>query len=448
MSEQDVPEVQGPEGKSGIAKTRKSPKSKIVLAAVFLVLIALLVAGGSVFRPTPKNEPIADAPVTMALKTSQVPKDASLGVIVTYGDAEGSGWKDAANGALVATKRFELGGTAIALETRDDHGTKDGARAAVEELAKSKVSGIVIASAGEHVSAALEEAQKAGIPVVLPYDNGALQQYSDVYRTGPSNQDVVAALNETVKPAANPMVLNVGATALEGLTAGQMRDIGAAEDLGSVVKSVQSLASTDRGYPVDAVVINGTAQRQAQLVAELQKAKVSLPIALSPQATSPVFTQTMVAENASLSNELASVGSQSFDDAALSPGTAGQAMNSYLAVLQQMAADKDTLSLAGDREFSEVASVADARAHDAVIALVRAVDEARSTQPQKVSKNLRGLVLGVDDGLTHGTLDFGNEEAFTGDTKELRLSNQDLGLRSTNQPGGSTAQWFAVSNAE
>lgn len=448
MEDQSVVDSQGPEEETTKSKSRKSPKAKIIFAAAFLVVIALLVAGGAIFRPAQNNEPIADAPVTMALETSRVPEDATIGVIVTYGDAEGSEWKDAANGALVAAKRFELGGTTIAVETRDDRGTVDGARAAVEELVKSNVSGIVVASAGEHVSGALEESQKVGIPVALPYYNGALQQYSDVYRTTASNQNVVAALNESVQPAANPMVLNAGASPLEGLTAGQVREVGATEDLSAVVKSVRSLASTNRDFPIDAVVVNGTAERQAQLVAELQKAKVSLPIALSPQATSPAFAQSMVAENASLSNELASVGGHSFDDAALRPGAAGQAMNSYLAVLQQMSADKENFSLAGDRVFREVAPVADARAHDAVVALVRAIDEARSTQPQKVGKNLHGLVLGVEDGLTNGTLNFGNHEAFAGQAIELRLSNQNLGLRSTNEKDESAGQWFAVTTAE
>ncbi len=426
------------------SNAQKSPKTKIILVAAFLVVIGLVVAGSALFRPAQKKEPIADAPVTMALEASRVPKDSTIGIVVTYGDAEGSEWKDAANGALVAAKRFELGGTNIAVETRDDRGTVDGARAAVEDLKKSNVSGIVIASSGDHVSGALDEAQKSGLPVILPYYNGPLAQYSDMYRTGASNKDVASTLNKIVQPATNPILLNAGGEPLEGLTAGVVREVGASEDLSTVAKSIQSLASTDREFPIDAVVVNGTAQRQAQLVAQLQKAKIGLPIALTPQATSPVFAKTMIAENASLSNELASAGSQSFDDAALSKGASGQAMNSYLTVVQQMATDEDTLSLAGDRPFGEVAPLADSRAHDAVVAMVRAIDDARNTQPQKVAKNLHGLSLGVDDGLTQDALKFDSEEAFAGQTKELRLTNQDLGLRSMNTKDGSANQWFAV----
>lgn len=434
------------ENKKSVAS--RSPKTKIILVAAFLVVIGLVVAGSALFRPSEKKEPIADPPVTMALEASRVPKDATIGIVVTYGDSEGSEWRDSANGALVAAKRFELGGTSIAIETRDDRGTVDGARAAVEDLKKSNVSGIVLASSGSHVSGALDEAQKSGIPVVLPYYSGPLAQYSDVYRTSASNKDVASALNKIVQPATNPLLLNAGGQTLEGLTAGQVRDVGASEDLGAVARSVHSLASSDRDFPIDSVVINGTAQRQAQLVAALQKAKIGIPIALSPQATSPVFAQSLLAENASLSSELTSVGSQSFDDAALSSGASGQAMNSYLSVLQQMAADEDSLSLAGDRPFGEVAPVADSRAHDAVVAMVRAIEDARSTQPQKVAKNLHGLSLGIDDGLTQGTLEFSSEEAFAGQPKELRLANQDLGLRSMNATDGSAKQWFAVTAAQ
>ncbi|WP_159613735.1 ABC transporter substrate-binding protein [Glutamicibacter sp. JC586] len=424
--------------------SRTSPKAKLILGAAFLIVIGLVVAGSALFRPSQRQEPISAAPITLALEASRVPKDASIGLVVSYGDSAGSEWKDAANGALVAAKRFELGGTAVSVETRDDRGTDEGAREAVEELKNSNVSGIIIASSGEHVSAALDEAQKSGIPVVLPYYTGSIDQYSDVYRTTASNAAVANKLNHVVQPATNPMLLNAGGQPLDGLTAGQVREVGSSEDLGELAKALKSLAAAERSFPIDAVVINGTARRQAQLVTALQKAKVDLPIALSSEATSPVFATSMVAENASLSNELATVGSQSFDDAALDAGASGQAMNSYLAVLQQMASNEETLSLAGDRPFADVAPVADSRAHDAVVALVRAIEDAHSTQPQKVAKNLRGLSLDTGEGLAHGTLDFDTSEAFTDQPQELRLSNQDLGLRTVNSTDGSAQQWFAV----
>lgn len=104
-------------------------------------------------------------------------------------------------------------------------------------------------------------------------------------------------------------------------------------------------------------------------------------------------------------------------------------MSAFLGGVRVLADDADAENLTGDRSFTSVATVADARSHDAVVALVTAVGAARSTDAPKVSEALARLDLGAEDGIAGPALDFGSQQALGVPATVLAASAQDLGLR-------------------
>ena len=104
---------------------------------------------------------------------------------LTGAPGEGAEWRDAAQGAVVAARRFALGGTKVTLVAVNDKGTSDGATTAVKTLAGRNVAAIVVATTGAHVTAGLTQAAADKIPVLMPYDQGAAGAAGQVWSTGP-----------------------------------------------------------------------------------------------------------------------------------------------------------------------------------------------------------------------------------------------------------------------
>ncbi|HEY0240713.1 MAG TPA: ABC transporter substrate-binding protein [Friedmanniella sp.] len=364
---------------------------------------------------TPANGLAQPVPVEL---TADLPGQVTLGVEVTLGAVPGEGaeWRDAAEGAVVAAHRFALGGTKVTLVAVNDKGTSAGAAAAMKVLAGRNVAGVVLATNGTHVAAGLAEAAADKIPVLMPYDLGASGAPGQAWSTGPGRQAtdsrLVTALAQRKLDA--PLLVDAGGGPVTGLTPREARTFVAGDDPAVLARSV-ARRQRQLDTAVDSIVVSGPPELQASLVAALQGAAVDVPVLLTPGAVSPAFPTALTTAGGSLSGELLSAGLDDGDASALASNDSGRALAAYFSGLQLATGDAGTKALFGDQPFAEVAASADVSSHDAVVALVRAVAAAKSSDPAKVSAALSGLRLGTRDGIAGAPLDFGSTEAVADD---------------------------------
>ena len=182
-------------------EARHGSRRRLLFIGLAVLLVAAVVAAVLTFRAL-SAEPAEAVPATIPVPVTveHVPARTTIGVVVTLGDGEGSEWNQAAQGAVVAQHRLQLGGTRVQLVTRNDSGTTAGARAAVQDLVRQGVAGIVVASSGAHVVAATEAASDAGVPVVLPY----AEHTDDAWSTAPSAQSLATAMQRALGGADSP----------------------------------------------------------------------------------------------------------------------------------------------------------------------------------------------------------------------------------------------------
>ena len=439
---------------------RRTPRRTIVaiVAGVAVVAAASVAAGVAVLADREPEAAPAPASVPVALTAAGLPDGTRLGVVLTLGQGEGSEWNGAAQGARVAERRFELGGADVSLVTVDDGGTADGARAAVDSLVDQGVAGIVVATSGPHVSRALDAASDAGVPVVLPY--GASDEAEGVtgaWSTAPSEATTGTALAAALGDARRPLVVDLGGGSPVGVDASRVvtataigDDAAVADEVARLTGSAAPLDDPDAAVeapepvtdPADAVVLSGSAARQAGLVAALQATDLRVPVLLTPDATSPAFSSALAAGGGSASSGFVTVGVDSDDAIALRSDAAGRSMSAYLGAVRVLADDDSASNLTDDQPFSAVAADADSRSHDAVVALVRAVATADAVDPAEVSAALSSLTLGAADGVAGPALDFASGDVDGSAVEVLHASSQPLGLRPT-ADGGSRIVWFA-----
>lgn len=426
--------------------TRPRSRRPLLFLGIAVLLVAAVVAAVLTFRAFGSSTPAEAVSATVPVKitVAHVPAKTTIGVIVTLGDGEGSEWNEAAQGALVAERRLALGGTDVALVTKNDGGTAAGGKAAVEALAKSGVAGIVVASSGSHVSGALTAAAATGIPVVLPYAPAE----KDSWSTAPAAGSISTAMTTALGDADAPLLVDLGGGAPAGLRVAHVLDgddtadaaalaTTVAERTGATSNEEDADADAKTVTPdSDAVVVSGSAQRQGAFVAALQAENVTVPVVLTPDATSPAFGAALVEAGGSLSGAFRTVGVPTDDARALASDAGGRAMSAFLGGVRVLAGDQDAENLTGDQPFSAVAGAADSRSHDAVIALVRAVGSARSVEPTDVTDALAALDLDADAGIAGPALDFTRQQALGTPATVLAASAQQLGLRPASTASG------------
>jgi hypothetical protein len=439
----------------------RGPRQPLVIVALAVLVIAVVLA--VVVFVIDRNTPAAEAvpaTVPVPIRVAHVPDGTKIGVVVTLGDGEGSEWDEAAQGALVAAKRLTLGGTDVELVTRNDGGSASGAKRAVQQLVDSGVAGIVVASSGAHVSGALDAASGAGVPVVLPYADGGDGSWS----TAPSRASVSAAMQRAIRGADSPLLVDLGGGAPSGIRFAHVMDADDSADDAALATTVAqrtgatpttttsnaSAAPTDTEATKpdsDAVVVSGPAARQGAFVAALQSADVTVPVVLTPDATSPAFGTALAEANGSLSGTFVSTGVATDDARALTSDAQGRSMSAFLGGVRVLSDDADAQNLTADQPFSAVAWAADSRSHDAVVALVRAVGAARSDEPSAVADALSTLRLDASDGIAGPALDFRHQQALRADATVLAASSQTLGLRPATTEQTASLVWFQDSTA-
>jgi hypothetical protein len=384
----------------------------------------------------------ASKPAAVALAAPGLPGEVTIGVIVSLSSlpGEGSDWSQAAEGAQVAAYRYRLGGAKVTIKAVDDKGSDDGAVAAVGQLVQAGAAGIVVASDGSHVDAALTAAGASGTPVVLPYTSRDAGLSGAAWATGPSAAAITRVLGQAANGAgaANALVVDAGGAA-EAATSDAVT-VSAQDDEAAIVAAVKAGL---KGSGHDGLLVTGSAAMQARVVRAVQGASIALPLVLGPEATSPAFATTLGDNNGSLSGDFSTVGVNSGDTVALQADADGAAMSAFLAALRAAAADGQVKDFFDGDQFAKVAPAADSRSHDAVVALVNAAAKAGSAKPADVAKALTGLSLTHDQGLAGPPLAFSSPAALSDEAVvALRASTKDTGLRPESESGTSQLYWF------
>lgn len=421
----------------------------LVGAVVVVVAIVLLAVYLVRAQADEDADPVA-VTVPVALSELSPPDDSTIGVVLTLGSgsAEGSQWHQAAQGAMVAQQRLELGGNDVTLLAEDDSGSASGAAEAVQKLLDEEVSGIIYASSGDHVTEGLSVAEDAGVPVVLPYET-VPEDATNVWSLAPEEDASAAALAAEVAEFERPLHIDAGAGLPDDVAVSDEATYSADTDDDAFVEDIALRTGADPfangAYtgggeedqgpapvvenPADVVVVSGSPVQQANIVFALQTGNVSVPIILTEEAVSPSFDQTLLELGGTVSSNLRTVGAP-WDDA-IALGTTGQsrAMSAFLSATRQLAETESTDNLTGDAPFAETAAGADVRGHDAVLAFTEALDAAGTTEPTDVAEAMGELELAAGDGIAGPSLDFSQPHAMTAAPTVLHASSQQLGLR-------------------
>ena len=428
-----------------------SPRSRLmtlVFAGVAVVVAAAIALAVTLNRPmeAPRPDPVA-ATVPVALNAEGLPKDFSIGVVLTLGQSgePGSEYNRAAQGAVVAAQRFAQGGSAVALSAQNDRGTEDGARAAVLALAEQGASGVVVATTGPQARAAAKTAEELGLPAILPYAE-ASDPAQATWTTGPSGPSVEAALRTALIGKTRVLLVGDGGRIPTSVGISQTLNLDGFDEVMDLAQEAAirtgdqlrppardapaGAESTKVAEPADAVVVTAaTPQRLARLVQALQSRDVSVPVLIPDGATAPAFSSTLSELDGAASGQLVSVDPAGGDATALQQDAQGRGMSAFLSAVRLASGDPEIKNLTDDAPFSADAWAADSRSHDAVVALVRAAALAGSGDPSKVGAALRTMSFGPGEGLAGPALDFSRSAALTAEATPVYASPQDLGLR-------------------
>jgi ABC-type branched-subunit amino acid transport system substrate-binding protein len=415
-------------------------------AGLAVALLAGSLTACALGSEEPEARPARPAPVV--LDGVEAPGDLAIGVVVSLTSApgEGSDWSGAAEGARVAAYRFGLGGVPVDLRPMDDKGTAKGAVTAVERLAADGVSGIVLATEGEHVTAAVKAAAAAGVPVLLPYESDTADLPDDAWVTGPDRDQVGSALAAALETGGlgRSVLVDAGGGKPVGISPVDSHRFRGGADVAPITDAIARRARSGR---IDSVVVSGPAQLEATVVRGLQGANVDLPVFLTPEALSPAFASTLAGLDGTLSGGLATVGTDAGDVAAMGAGETGRALSAYFAALRATAGDAEVTDFFDAEPFVAVSDAADTRSHDAIVALVAAATKADSVVPADVARALAGLRVTSADGLAGPDLDFGSPSTLADDdVTVLQASNQSPGLRPVGVGTRSEPQlfWFTA----
>lgn len=431
----------------------RSKKGITLLIVAVVVVIALVLSIVYLVRANADDGPDAVAvTVPVALSDVDLPSGSSIGVVLTSGDdtTEGSQWNQAAQGAVVAQQRLELGGNDVTLMTENDAGSSEGSAEAVQNLIDQGVAGIIYASSGNHVADGLAVAEDAEVPVILPYE-AAGEDVTNQWSLALGDDEAATTLAAEVGNYERPLHINAGAPLPDAVAVSDEVEFTGETDttafgeemaLRTGADPFENGAYTGGGEdeqspapvvenPADVVVVSGHPVLQARAVFALQAGNVSVPVVLTQDAVSPSFDQALLEQGGTVSSSLRTVGASWDDGAALGRSGQSRAMSAFLTANRQIADNESLQNLTEDAPFVESAAVTDVRSHDAVLALSNALSDAGNTDPANVAESLSELELAAGDGIAGPQLDFANAQAMTGDATVLHASSQQLGLRPT-----------------
>lgn len=417
----------------------------LTLGAALLTSSVLLGACGSLTEGGTSSESASQAgTAAKPYAVSAVALDSrggvsSLKVGVLVGPVEGSGseFRPLVEGANLAARRFAAGGVDVELRVALDDGTVSGARTAVESLISAGVSGILVESQLDaHMEGATAIASEAKTPLISLYSPSTGQGAWSLSPSAASISDVIGKALD-LGGAAKPFVVT-GSERTAPITGVQSAGM---EDLDGLVARIKTAYESRQ---IDSVVISATASEQAALVAKLEGGLAGAPvlIILTPEALTPTFGSRVLTAGVS-EGRLIAVGRRSVDETVLGSDEAGNAASAFFTAMRLGAGDESCENLYKDAGCEDSLPWADAESHDGVVALVRAVEAAESTEPSRVLEALSGLVLGIEDGLVGAPLDFRNSDALPSSAVlPLRASTSNPGTRPLPSDGDQVGPLF------
>ena len=190
------------------------------------------------------------------------------------------------------------------------------------------------------------------------------------------------------------------------------------------------------------IFVNTDSYTQARVTRALQESGTRAQILLGNEATSPAFSEVFMTDNSSSVVNALSVGYKTDDSVALQADGQGRAMSAYLQMVKILAESSETTNALGDQKFSDVAIAADSRSHDAAVALIRAVEDADSTDAKAVKKAVANLELAASDGITGPSLSFTQPYAVTAEPLILSPTVGDINLRTSQESNYTPIIWF------
>ena len=241
-----------------------SSRAGRLAAAVAVPVVGTLLLGGCTGSSAPKHTPVPGPTVGLATAAA-VPGPLSIGVVVSSTSAEDEGAQDLplAAGARVAQYRLNLGHP-VDLVVQDDHGTAEGATAAVQALLDKHVAGIVYASEGEHLAPGLQLAAAAHTAVLLPYADQlpTTADSSSARLSGPTRAQTVDRLTSSLRTRGlqRPLVITTtDVPGLDGVAAatGGVHRLAEGGTLGQQAVDLAKAAGTGQP-PADSVVVWGS----------------------------------------------------------------------------------------------------------------------------------------------------------------------------------------------
>lgn len=418
-------------------------KSKLTTFGFPLLIIALILGLVlvAIFKTNAQQKDYAVAvTVPVELTAGGTVKGSTVGLLVTVGNenAEGSEWSKAAAGAQVAVERFNRTGSNITLLTEDDRGTASGAVEAVRSMAEKNVSGIVVATRGEHLKEAIFLAQQLNIPLIFPYDSPAAE---GTWSFQPSSQDLTSLM---AVQCAGKRLIRIDQEGFAGgvnFAADQVISLAATADIEKLAQDVAKQVA-DSKIPL-AVVVNADPYLQAKIAQSFQDSGINAELILGPGATSPAFSVSYLSgERPRSAINALSLGYNSGDNVALQTDGKGRAMSAYLQMVKILGNSSKTPDFLRDQPFSDLATDADSRSHDAMVALVRAMERSPSLQAKDVKSTLQGLKLAPADGITLGSVDFSHQNVVQEQPNVLASKVGNLEMRTTSTGATVSVQWF------
>ncbi|HMJ75648.1 MAG TPA: ABC transporter substrate-binding protein [Iamia sp.] len=411
-----------------------------------LALTALLAGPACSDDGADKGEPASSAPVSLGYDG---PEGLTIGVI-TSSTGTGASVRPLATGARLAEYRLDgLDATseAVDLVVADDRGDADSAVSAVEEMVGSGVAGIVYASTGDHVGPALAEAERAGVPVLLPYaeDATVVEGAGAAWVTGVTGQAAARAVMAHLEAADldDVTILLTGDDERAGLDLLEGTVVRLRPGADGTYDDAITEADLDGS---EAAVVWTSATPGADVVAALQRADLGLPIITAPTALEPAFADGLAA----LQEES---GLAAIDASVLSVGPAVTDFDpdsNVDAFIQALRVGLDDEALTGLDEtagtFAESESVGslDTGAHDAVLYLAAAATAAGSTDPAEVASALAELDAGAVAGRVGPEIDPDRPEGLPDEAVTMLRSDAYTGGPRADLSDRPTISWFRV----
>lgn len=384
--------------------------------------------------PLPPNPVRLDS--TPAIQTTGL----TIGILMGPHHGPGSEYRGPAHGAQVAAYRFAQGGLTINFKVVVDNGTSQGALTSMQELIDSKVEGIIVAGEGPHLTEALLLAERTKTPTLLPFDY-INSVSAPVYHLGPDRASLATAMEMlTIRTEmADPVVITQdGYAVLDNWE----QDIAFT---GDPKQTAQAVVASINDRTADSVIIQASATNQATIVNEIQGLTgfQQFPILLTPQALTSSFSHN-VGLAADLKGVLVTAGQRTQDNLALQSGDQAEAISTFLQALR-MTVDSHQPGLLGEEGSTQALIESDVRAHDAVVVLVRAAEQARADKKLTLASALENLALTTDDGIVCDTLDFTTQNMlYPRFVTPLYASSQDTGLRPLPQGQTTPLAWLSL----